>query len=437
MSRPLGLTRQPDPLSPEAMIRREDKVRRGLDPDFHYPASRFASAAALQKNIPTFIQTVGLSMVAHLLLTFGNRVSVKEARRALNNAWRRFFPSLFGHAITIVEFTKSGRVHFHILVQCQADILTGFDHDSYVRYKLANESAFTNGTPLTCRQRRAMRDALPANDALRTIWRMLDEGLRDFGFGSVYDLFPIQTNEVGISRYLAKQFFGGLPFQDESEKGARLISYSRGCPRVVPPGWRPPSKWFEARLTALLRAFSLPDRQHLKERLGRRWAFGILQLIDALEQHSRYWQDLPVSHLALLTLNMIRQHETLDHYLGNLQGDLAGTIRLTALPHGPTPPLRGGSMNFGNEGKDAERPMASGPTFQARTVAHAVGQPTRLAEAVSEGRCLETRTMSEGAGQQILSANGPNHFPGAHCARQHPETDCGGQTETENPTHEI
>ena len=341
MPHPFALNEHPDLLDPEEMIRRDNKIRRGLDPDFYYPACRFAAAAALRKNIPHFIQAVGLPHVGHLLLTFRNRISVKDARRALNNAWRRFFPSLFGHSITILEFTRSRRLHFHMLLQCPDDILTGFDQIAYTHYKLANESAFANGTPLTCRQRRTMRDAISANDALRTVWRTLDEGLRDFGFGSIFDLFPIQKNEVAISRYLSKQFIGGLPFQGEPEKGARLVSYSRGCPRAVPPGWRPPSKWWETRLTALLRAFSLPDRQHLKERLGRRWAFGILQLIDALEQRSKYWPDLPASHLALMVRQLVQQCDVLHHYLGELRGDLAATIALRALPPGPPPPQPG------------------------------------------------------------------------------------------------
>ncbi len=320
----------------ETFLKRDSKMRRGLDPDFDYPAHRFATAAALRKNIPHFIQTVGLPHVGHLLLTFRTRVSVKDARRALNNAWRRFFPLLFGHNITVVEFTKSGRVHFHILAQCHHDISSGFDHAAYVQYKLANESANAGGTPLTCRQRRAMRDAIPANDALRKVWRALDEGLRDFGFGAVYDLFPIQTNEIGISHYLAKQFIVGLAFVQE--KGARLVSYSKGCPRAVPPGWRPPSRWFQERLNALLRVFGLQERQHLRDRLGPRWAYGILQLMDCLQRRSADWPNLSLLKLAPLVSGVIIRNKSVRHYLDVLLLDVASTINASEMLPGPPPP---------------------------------------------------------------------------------------------------
>src|SRR5438067_8381407 len=95
---------------PEQFVRRDYRIRRGLDPDFHYPASRFATVAAFRKNAPHFIETVGLNNVGVLLLTFRSHLRVHEARRRFNNIWRRFFPGIFGHWICMVHFKETWRI---------------------------------------------------------------------------------------------------------------------------------------------------------------------------------------------------------------------------------------------------------------------------------------------------------------------------------------
>jgi hypothetical protein len=127
--------------------------------------------------------------------------------------WRRLFKEMFGHYIVIVEFTKSGRVHFHVIVQVHDDIRTGFDFTAYAEYKRLNEKYNAEGKPLTIKERRDHGDIIGANHALRAIWKKLDRGLTRFGFGPVYDIFPIETNEVAVSRYVTKEFLGGLHLQ--------------------------------------------------------------------------------------------------------------------------------------------------------------------------------------------------------------------------------
>ena len=39
-----------------------------------------------------------------------------------------------------------------------------------------------------------MRDAIPVNQNRRRLWKTLDEGLENFGFSPVCDLFPIEMN---------------------------------------------------------------------------------------------------------------------------------------------------------------------------------------------------------------------------------------------------
>ncbi len=45
-------------------IQSEGKLLRGLDPSFHYPSARYASAEALKLNIPHFVDHFGIDMLA-------------------------------------------------------------------------------------------------------------------------------------------------------------------------------------------------------------------------------------------------------------------------------------------------------------------------------------------------------------------------------------
>lgn len=326
---------------PQEVLRRHAQIRRGLDPDFHYTRYRFATVAAFRKNVPYFIDTFGINNLGVLLLTFQSHITVREARRRFNNIWRRFFREIFGHWICVVEFTRRGRIHFHILVECLSDIRTDFGFDEYRAYLLANEKAVGVGPRLTLRQRRALRDAIPANDFLRHCWSIGDTGIPSFGFGRVWDLFPIVTNEIGITRYLCKQFLSGLPLQLRlgRNKGARLISYSKGCPRAVPPGWRPPSDWFPIRLKTLLAIFRMSTRSDLQLALDRRWGYAVLRLCAVLENElGEAWPFWPIFLLAPNVYQAITRDTWLSEKFGTLLPHVQQTIIETTYPDVPPPP---------------------------------------------------------------------------------------------------
>lgn len=325
----------PEILDTQTLINRDNMERRGLDPDFRYPAYRFATLAALSKNIPHFVDLFRLNFIGFLFLTFRTPIAVKEARKRFNNVWRRFFREIFGHWICVVEFTKGGRIHFHLLVQLFDDIRTGFGFPEYALYKEANRAVTGTGL-LTCRERRAMRDAIPANEPLRRGWQLLDDGLTDFGFGPIYDLFPVETNGVGVSRYLTKQFLGGLPRQTLADKGAHLVSYSKGCPRAVPTGWRPPSPRFEERLNVLRLVFGFPDRAEFRRRLGSRWAYGLFDLMSWLEfDLGEHWFTRDIHTVTVNVIRQIQESSRLNHFLGDLLPDAEATALALYIPPGP------------------------------------------------------------------------------------------------------
>ncbi len=328
-------------VDPEEFLRRDHQIRRGLDPDFRYAVGRFATVAAFRKNAPHFIETVGIDNVGVLLLTFAHWITAQEARRCFGNVWRRFFRKIFGHWICVVEFTQKRRIHFHVLVDCRGNIRSGFGFEQYKLYLDANKRSNGVGPRLTLRQRRELRDAIPANDLLRRLWQICDEGIPGFGFGGVWDLFPIVTNAAGITNYLAKKFLAGLPLQLKigPNWGARLLTYSRGCPRAVPPGWRPPSHWFPVRLKALLLVFGMSNKLELKNELDRHWAFAVMRLCRWLDVHWHDgWPFMGPAALAPKVFTAIATDDAIRHYFDHLRGRVDRTMEAFIPPPGLPPP---------------------------------------------------------------------------------------------------
>lgn len=318
------------------LLQQDARTRSGLDPDFYYSPHRFATTAAFKKNVPHFISKVGIDFVGFVFLSFPRSISLADARICFNTIWRRFFRSLFGHWVSVVELTEKGRFHFHLLVECLVNIRSGFDFTFYKKYVSNARSGSSGGQRMTLKERREMRDAIPANDQLRGLWHALDAGVTKFGFGRAWDLFPIETNAAAVASYLSKDFLASVPRLPDAK---RLITYSRGFPRAVPPGWRPKSNWFEKRLGALLRVFGLSDRDQLKQRLGPRWAYAILELIHRLESdRAETWPNLLPYQLAPIVRDLIRADGRLEHYLGTLLPAVEEVVQATSLPSGPPPP---------------------------------------------------------------------------------------------------
>jgi hypothetical protein len=300
---------------------------RGFDLNFRYPSNRTAGAAALEKNIPRFVQKLGISKIGMLMLTFPTKISTADASTCWNNALRRELRGLFGHWIRVVEFTKGGRLHMHALVECAADIRTGFDFDAYRNYVEAIRT-----TTLSLAQRRGLRNGIGANPILRGLWEQLEACLPEFGFG-VFDLFPIEKDESCVARYLSKQFRSGLPYQARREKGARLISYSRGCPRAVPPGWRPPNPAYCQRMQRLFEVFGIKDKTEARDLLGSKWNFSMLKVAECLDsQMTPFWHEKPVGEIAFRVLRLSLHDPVIEHYVGDHRERLSATIAAASRP---------------------------------------------------------------------------------------------------------
>lgn len=94
---------------------------------------------------------------------------------------------------------KSGRIHFHLIVNTRQNIRNGLN---FRQIQAKNYSS--------------------ANKALRQLWVLLRENMGKYGFGRS-ELLPVKTNSKGLARYVAKYIAKHIDSRLPEDKGFRLI----------------------------------------------------------------------------------------------------------------------------------------------------------------------------------------------------------------------
>lgn len=188
----------------------ENKLKNVLEAN-NYASSQLStsfkkSAFALALNVENFAQIFGLNYLGFLTLTFKDNVTlIQEASRRFDILRKRVLNVRYKSYIRVIERTKKGRIHFHVLVALNADIRTDFDFEG-----IAN-----------C-------DYRSANKALRDEWAFWRLNAKKYGFGRT-ELLPIKSTSEGISRYVGKYIGKHMESRLDEDKGARLVEYSRGA----------------------------------------------------------------------------------------------------------------------------------------------------------------------------------------------------------------
>lgn len=158
----------------------------------------------LIENINRLAREYGTQRLLFVTLTFADHVTeLQEASRRFNSFNSGIFKKRgYGAWVRIVERQKSDRIHFHLIVVAPVDIRTGYD-------------------PITCR-----------GTGRGWIWlcqerRILRKLLSRYGFGRA-EFVPLKKNAVAGAVYLAKYLTKTLSFRDKSDRGFRMLAYSRG-----------------------------------------------------------------------------------------------------------------------------------------------------------------------------------------------------------------
>ena len=165
-----------------------------------FSTSHKKSAAALEMNVRQFIEVFGIEKVGFLTLTFADDVQdVKEASRRFHSLRTNFLKKHFEHYVCVYERMKSGRIHFHLIVNTREDIRRGLNF-----------------------QQIQARNYTSANKNLRQLWQVLRENMEKYGFGRS-ELLPVKTNSKGLARYVGKYIAKHIDSRLPEDKGYRLI----------------------------------------------------------------------------------------------------------------------------------------------------------------------------------------------------------------------
>jgi len=222
-------------------------------------------AEATRQNIQAFAQLHGTS-TGVLTITFGEHLSTKEAQNRLANFKRRVLKEHFGESITVREFTKRGRPHFHVVIDCLGDIAQGFSWEYYdaIRawYKGGKKGAKPSGSLGRCAR-------------LVELHGILNAKKEAYHLGEVLELVPVRfADRVGF--YLGGYLSKSLANKPEDAKRTRAVNYSHHAPRVFKgdSSWANESAWlWRAKLQIWASSHGIASYEEIAEVFGPRWAW--------------------------------------------------------------------------------------------------------------------------------------------------------------------
>ena len=211
-------------------------------------------AFSLTENVKAVAKDFGVERLGFLTFTFPDHVTdPKECNRRFDNLRRRAL-SRYEKWIAVRDRQASGRLHLHLLVVLGHDIKTGVDFAEI--------------------RKRNYRSAGPY---LRAEWAFWRNAAEKYGFGRT-ELMPIKSTAEGIARYVGKYIQKNLDCRTAADKGARLVSYSKGAGPVKANGfgWNSPRAWlWRNKLGQAAAKCGITHSDELKETFGSRWAWTV------------------------------------------------------------------------------------------------------------------------------------------------------------------
>jgi len=214
----------------------------------------------------------GPERVGFLTLTFAEDVSPREASRRLNALGVRVLPRIGDQWVWVRERTKSGRLHYHLLIRTHWDIRSGFDFGQVKR------GCYVSACP-----------------ELRRIWSFLRRVLPRYGFGR-HELVPVRDRSA-IGRYVGK--YVTKSERADPDKGQRLCGMTRGISQAAPSvrfAWVRGRSWVFRRVVGYLESV-FRGRYGVGEALprlwGPRWSWRVIRMVErsprVVEEALAWW----------------------------------------------------------------------------------------------------------------------------------------------------
>ena len=261
------------------------------DQAFEFTTGRKRSAFVLAESVEKLCKMYGINKVGFLTLTFKKHVVCpKEAQKCLNSFFSHVLKPRYTDYVGVFERTKTGRIHYHLLVALPFDIKTGFDFKQVADTTLSRSVRYSS-----------------ASKELKAEWAFLRKTVVKYGFGPRVELMPVKTNIDAIKFYVGKYIGKSLKASHEgekashgySDKGVRLVRYSKGARAGTTrfawassgaSSWRNSVAFF-ADLISMFYDKPVLNVDDLSDILGFRWAFkyreyvlGISGYLDMLKQ---------------------------------------------------------------------------------------------------------------------------------------------------------
>lgn len=217
-----------------------------------FPATAARTAFALALNVEEGVGRWGLDNTGFLTLTFAEHVvEPKEAQRRMNSLTTHVLRPRYGGAIRVFERQKSGRIHYHLLVNVGKDIRTGVDFQAI-----------------------ADQDYRTAGPALRAEWAFWRRTAKLYGFGRT-ELLPVLSSAQAVGKYVGKYIAKHLGAREQRDVGVRLVSYVGPRVATVRFAWagKRSTDWRQA-LGSLVRDLAATGRIDSASFDGMRRAFG-------------------------------------------------------------------------------------------------------------------------------------------------------------------
>jgi hypothetical protein len=218
----------------------------------------------LSQNVDGFCRKYGDS-AAFLTISFPFDLHPREASRKFANFNRRFLRVHFGEWVKVQHFTKRGRVHFHLVIDCRGDITTGFNWGHYKQVQTWNREGRNRAKP---------RGNLNKTEHLRRLHVLLARKVDSYGLGRP-ELAPIRCVKAA-GRYVGGYMGRGLEFRPPEAKGTRTVNYSRRFPRSCGRqwSWANAAGWlWRAKLGVWASKHGCRDLRELTGLFGPRWAY--------------------------------------------------------------------------------------------------------------------------------------------------------------------
>jgi len=231
-------------------------------------------ADSTRRNIQWAVGKWGTS-TGVLTMTFPHDLTTKEAQKRRANFTRRVLKEHFGESITVREFFKSGRPHFHLVIDCKGDVTTGFDWEYYVKDRDWRNSGRKGPKP---------KGSLGCSERLQELHKILNAKAKDYHVGRC-ELTPVKKGEA-IGFYLGGYLSKSLANKPADAKGTRAVNYSKEVPREVKGAfsWANESGWlWRAKLKEWASKHGCESLDDLRAMFGPTWAYHHVEAIQEVQ----------------------------------------------------------------------------------------------------------------------------------------------------------